>query len=110
MELVKQEFVTPAIKITVEKDGAVVGRAYLYMLQNNLHTDPYGFIEDVFVDEHQRGQGVGNELLRGVIAEAKARGCYKLVGTSRFEREAVHVWYEKLGFKKYGVEFRMDFN
>jgi len=33
----------------------------------------------------------------------------KIIATSRFERKAVHRWYRKLGFKKFGLEFRMDF-
>ena len=96
------------IKFEIEKDGQVVGRAYLYLINNDLHEGPYGLLEDVFVDQTYRGQGLGNELLNEVIAEAKAQKCYKLIGTSRTSRAEVHAWYEKLGFEKYGFEFRMD--
>ena len=43
------------------------------------------------------------------VAEAKARGCYKLIATSRFERERVHKLYEGLGFERWGLEYRMNF-
>ena len=97
-----------AVKITAEEDGQTVGRAWLYILYNDLHQEPYGLLEDVFVEESQRGKGVGNELLKNIITEAKARGCYKLIGTSRNSRDSVHTWYQRLGFKDYGKEFRMD--
>ncbi len=90
-------------------DDKVVGRAYLFLIRNNLHKEPYGLLEDVFVEEKYRRQGIGKILVKKVIEKAKELGCYKLVATSRFEREYVHKFYEDLGFKKWGYEFRIDF-
>jgi len=95
------------IKFFVEKDGREVARAFLYIMNNDLKKEPFGFLEDLFVDEALRGQGIGTELLNMVIAEAKKLGCYKLVATSRYERESVHKMYEKAGFKNFGIEFKM---
>ncbi|MDO8499898.1 MAG: GNAT family N-acetyltransferase [bacterium] len=101
-------FTSEAIKFIFEKDGQVAGRAYLYLITNDLHEQCYGLVEDLFVDDKWRGQGIGTELLTAVMVEARKRKCYKLIGTSRTARAEVHEWYERLGFKKYGVEFRMD--
>ena len=98
-----------AIKFTFEEEGNVVGRAYLYIIHNDLHDRPYGLLEDLFVEESQRGKGLGNKLVLAVIEEARERKCTKLIGTSRYARTEVHAWYEKLGFKDYGKEFRIDF-
>lgn len=97
-----------AIKFEIRHGKKIVGRAYLYIIKNDLHKKSYGLLEDLFVDETMRGQGFGKVLLCAVIAEAKKRKLYKLVGTSRMERAEVHDFYEKQGFKKYGWEFRMD--
>jgi len=109
MNLTKKEITTSGVKFVFEENGQPIGRAYLYLIYNGLHEAPYGLLEDVFVEENHRGGGMGGELVKAVIAEAKRLGCYKLVGTSRQERENVHVWYKNLGFKDYGKEFRMDF-
>ena len=109
MQLTKRELTATGIKITLEQDGKTVGRAFLYLMHNDLHQRPFGFMEDVFVNEEFRGQGAGSKLVQAVIEEAKTRNCYKLIGTSRYARENVHVWYEKLGFFKQGHEFRMNF-
>jgi len=45
-----------------------------------------------------------------VITEAKNLGYYKLVATSRYERENVHKMYEKNGFENFGIEFKMYLN
>ena len=89
-------------------DGKRVGRAFLFIIYNDLHQKPYGLLEDVFVEEKYRGKGIGKELIKRVIEKAKELGCYKLIATSRFEREMVHKLYENLGFKKWGYEFRLD--
>lgn len=97
------------VKCTIEENEKEVGRASLYVLYNDLHEEPYGLLEDVFVDEAFRGKGYGRELVHAVIEEAKKQNCYKLIATSRVSRTEVHAMYEKYGFQKYGVEFRMDF-
>jgi len=98
------------VKFTVEENGKEVGRASLYVLWNDLHQEPYGLLEDVFVDEVCRGKGYGRELVHAVIDEGKKINCYKLIATSRESRTEVHAMYEKYGFKKYGLEFRINFN
>lgn len=98
-----------AIKFELKQGKKTIGRIYLYLIKNDLHKRPYGLLEDLFVDEKMRGQGLGTMLIDAAIAEAKKRKLYKLVGTSRIARTEVHGFYEKQGFKKYGWEFRMDF-
>jgi N-acetylglutamate synthase-like GNAT family acetyltransferase len=110
MQLNKTEKQSKAIKIEAEKDGKIVGRAYLYLICNDLHQEPYGLLEDVFVEDSERGQGTGTELVKAIIAEAKAQGCTKLIGCSRYSRSNVHEWYKSLGFTDYGKEFRVDFD
>jgi len=95
-------------KFTCREGGKVVGRAFLYVLRNDLHDQPFGLLEDVFVDPACRGKGLATTLVQNVIAEARKRGCYKLVATSRHERAKVHDLYFRLGFKSRGIEFRMD--
>lgn len=98
-----------AVKIVAEENGQALGRAYLYVIFNDLDHGPYGLMEDVFVEDNARGRGVGTQLVKAVIEEAKARGCSRLIGTSRYTRPQVHEWYIGLGFQDYGKEFRINF-
>ena len=97
-----------AIKFTITEDEKEIGRAWLYVLHNDLHAEPFGLLEDVFVEEKHRGSGVGTKLVQAVIEESKKISCYKLIATVRNSKEEVCAWYEKFGFKNYGVEFRID--
>ena len=109
MKIEQKQIQAGGIKFFIQKDGREVARAHLYILKNDLHAQPFGFLEDVFVDESERSQGLGKQVVKTVMEAARREGCYKLVGTSRYEREKVHQMYEKLGFKDYGKEFRIDF-
>lgn len=97
-----------AIRLSAVESGAELGVMYLYLIRNDSHKEPYGLLEDILVKEEHRKKGIGTALVKEAIAEAKRLGCYKLIGTSRMERENVHAWYEKLGLKKWGYEFRLD--
>lgn len=108
MEIKQKEIDSKAVKFSAEKDGVEIGRAFIFLIGNDLHDKPYGLLEDVFVQEEFRGQGVGSQLLQAALAYAE-ENCYKLLATSRHSRPKVHQWYEKLGLKKYGFAFRMDF-
>jgi len=108
MEIQKEEVRANGVKLFIEKDGKEVGRAYLYLMTNDLHERPFGLMEDVMVDESLRGQGIGTRLVNALVEEAKRLGCYKIIATSRYSRPKVHDLYLKLGWKDHGKEFRID--
>lgn|GEM_PF-247141 len=95
--------------ILYDEQGRNIGHAYLYLLHNDLHQQPFGFVEDVFIAEDKRGQGLGTLLIQKLIKTAKELECYKLVATSRHSRSGVHQLYTALGFHDQGMEFRIDF-
>ena len=108
MDIRKKDVPAKGVKLFVEMDGKVVGRAYLYIMTNELHDAPFGFMEDVFVEEEYRKHGIGTALVNALVEEARKRGCYKVIATSRHERPKVHDLYVKLGWKDHGKEFRVD--
>ena len=108
MKIDRQNRPAHGLRFSVSLDGREVGRAYLYVMTNDLHAKPFGLLEDVFVDESARGSGIGTALVHEVIAAARESGCYKLIATSRASRPRVHELYEGLGFENYGLEFRMN--
>jgi GNAT superfamily N-acetyltransferase len=100
---------TPTFRFSLKIDGKEVGRARLVFIENDLHARPYALLEDVWVNEEMRGAGCGKKILKRVFEFAQEKGCYKLIANSRDSNERVHGLYERLGFHKHGIEFRMDF-
>lgn len=108
MEIKRKEVSSSGVKMFLEHGGKEIARGYLYLLKNDLHPAPYGFMEDIFVKEEFRGRGFGKKIVEVLIKEAKKQGCYKLLGTSRHGREKVHEFYKNFGFHDHGREFRID--
>jgi GNAT superfamily N-acetyltransferase len=110
MKIKQQEINARGIKFIASDNDKEIGRAYLYLLTNDLHDVPFGFIEDVFVSEEYRGQGIGTKLVEEMIKRAKEEKCHKLIMTSRYGKDKVHSLYTKIGFADWGKEFRMNLN
>lgn len=108
MDIKKHKNSIDGIKISVEDKDKEIAWAYLYILTNDRHDDPYGFLENVYVEKEYRKQGIGKELINKIIEEAKSNNCYKIIATSRHSKPKVHDLYEHFGFKNHGLEFRMD--
>jgi GNAT superfamily N-acetyltransferase len=107
MEIKKKQIESQGIKLFIEQDGREVARAFLYILRNDFRNRIFGYMEDVFVAESMRGQGLGTIIINELIKTAKEIGCYKIISTSRHGRGKVHALYERLGFKNFGIEFKM---
>lgn len=108
MLLQTKEMPGRARKIALSSKGKEIGRVWIHFLHNSLHAQPYALIEDLFVEEKFRGNGLGGKLVQAALSEARKEGCYKVLATSRHTRPQVHEFYKKLGFQEWGKEFRMD--
>ncbi|MCC5640120.1 GNAT family N-acetyltransferase [Nostoc sp. CHAB 5844] len=61
---------------------------------------PYGLIENVITHAEYRRQGVGTRLINHALQFAWDQNCYKVMLLSSNQRQEVHQFYEKSGFKK----------
>ncbi len=65
-------------------------------------------IEGVRVASIARGRGLGAEMIRYAIAEARARGCRMVQLTTDAQRPEAHKFYEKLGFQPTHIGFKLS--
>lgn len=64
-------------------------------------------IEGVRIAERARGQGLGQEMIRWAVAQARARRCRIVQLTSNKARERAIAFYEQLGFEASHVGFKL---
>ena len=89
---------TTDLFVARDTDGTIVGTATLAVFR--IPTACRAWIEDVVVDEHASGKGVGTALDdRAARSRARQLGCATVDLTSRPSREAANHLYRKLGFK-----------
>lgn len=89
---------SPATVLLVARDARdrIVGSLTLVVFR--IPTGVRAWIEDVVVDEEERGGGVGAALVAAAIARAGAAGARTVDLTSRPDREAANRLYARLGF------------
>ncbi len=97
------------LRICFEDSTEVLGRGTLFVLRNDLHKRPFGFVEDIFVEEKARGKGIFREIMKRLIELARENGCYKLIACVRYLKPEVKHMYLRLGFLDHGSELRMNF-
>jgi ribosomal protein S18 acetylase RimI-like enzyme len=79
-----------------ERSGHITGAASVTVYR--VPTGIRAIIEDVIVDQANRGQGIGEQLVRRALEEARARGAPAVTLTSNPGREAANRLYRRMGF------------
>ncbi len=82
--------------VAKDDDGAIIGTLTLIMYR--VSSGLKARIEDVIVDQHARGQGVGEALTREAMRRATEAGARMVELTSMPYREAANRLYRRLGF------------
>ncbi|MDR7273254.1 GNAT family N-acetyltransferase [Catenuloplanes atrovinosus] len=95
--------------VVAELDGVIVGTLHLTVIPGLAHRGrTRGLVEAVRIASDRRGQGLGAELMRWTVDEAKRRGCSLVQLTSHGRRTAAHRFYERLGFTPSHVGFKLE--
>jgi GNAT superfamily N-acetyltransferase len=82
-------------------DGAVLGYVVVHWVPYLIHSGPDGYISELFLRESARGKGIGARLLGTVEAEAKRRGCTRLMLLNMRQRESyLRGFYSKHGWEE----------
>jgi GNAT superfamily N-acetyltransferase len=91
-----------------ERDGVVVGTFQLtFIRQLSYGGCLVAQVESVHVHSSQRGQGIGEQLMRFAIELARRRGALRVQLTSNVRRGRAHAFYERLGFEPSHVGMKL---
>lgn len=91
-EAVLQGYISKAFN----DDGILIGIGWAFPRQTMLRKQ--AVIEDMIVDENQRGKGLGYRILDDVIKQALADGVEVIELTTNPKREAANKLYQRYGF------------
>jgi ribosomal protein S18 acetylase RimI-like enzyme len=103
----------PNIQLVVAQDGAggaVVGCLQLCILPGlSSQGASRGLIEDVRVAADRRSRGIGEQMVRWAVAEARARGCKLVELLTHNTRVDAQRFYVRLGFAPSHVGMTLRF-
>jgi GNAT superfamily N-acetyltransferase len=90
-----------ALLCVATEGGRVVGTFQMNVLRHLTHGGaPVSQIESVAVAQAARGRGIGTEMMRFALTEARRLGCIRAQLTSQKRRTRAHGFYEALGFER----------
>lgn len=96
------------VTLVAERGERLLGTCTLHLIEHLAHDFARSAIlEDMVVDRHARGQGVGRELIGRAVERARSWGCYKLALSSHQDRETAQRFYAALGFTSHGVSLAL---
>ena len=77
----------------------IVGFCSLSVKNNFRKAGSIGNVDELVVDEHYRGQGIGKKLMDRIEEIAVSNHCKQIELESSFHRKEAHRFYENIGFK-----------
>ena len=81
--------------------GEVVGYASIHWLPYLFLKGPEGYLSELFIRESERGKGIGTRLMEVIKAEARERGCSRLMLVNSRSRESYRRgFYKELGWEE----------
>jgi GNAT superfamily N-acetyltransferase len=83
--------------------AAVCTVSYLEALRTE---GPYAIVQEMYVEPDARSSGVGAELLRFVLDEARSTGCDTVELGTPMDGDRQVQFYERLGFRRVGERLR----
>jgi ribosomal protein S18 acetylase RimI-like enzyme len=96
--------------VAVDGDGVIVGCLQLAVLPGlSSRGASRGLLEDVRVASHCRSRGIGEQLVRWAVAEARANGCGLVELLTHQTRVDAQRFYERLGFARSHVGMTIRF-
>ena len=91
------------IYVAVDESETVVGYVFCEIKQqsnrNNLVPFQSIYIDDLCIDQNQRGHHVGKSLFEYVCTEAKKLGCYEISLNVWEGNDTARKFYEAMGFR-----------
>ncbi|MBB4001899.1 MAG: GNAT family N-acetyltransferase [Aurantimonas endophytica] len=90
-----------------ERDGEIVGWAWVAPRQNFITGDEYADFRSFYVDGERAGSAASVMLLRAVLAHARAAGYTRIVGRTATSNEAMRALYRLAGFEEKHVVYEL---
>jgi GNAT superfamily N-acetyltransferase len=84
------------------KDGEIVGFATLYWTFSSTHAAEAALMNDLFVAEGHRGEGIGLALIEASAAAARERGMHHLEWFTALDNETAQRLYERTAAERSG--------
>ena len=90
------------------REGVLVGIIHVVLHPNTWNTNACCYLEDLYVADNVRGQGVGRTLIEHVYSFAKDKDCNRVYWTTQDSNAAARKLYDAIATQTDMVQYRKD--
>lgn len=90
----------PVRAFVAEVDGRIAGLTHYVFHRSTSRLDDICYLQDLFTDERQRGQGIGRRLIEAVYEAARVAGCSRVYWQTQATNAAGRALYDKVAAHK----------
>ena len=83
--------------LMAELDGTAVGIVHYIYHAHNWHAEDVCYLQDLFADQHVRGQGIGRALIEAVYSAADANGTPLVYWMTQDFNANARLLYDRIG-------------
>jgi GNAT superfamily N-acetyltransferase len=92
--------------VAVDDSDTAIGFAHILFHRSTWSPTWYCYLEDLFVEPRERGQGAGRALIEAVYREADARQCTRTYWTTQEFNYRARALYDQVATKSVFVQYR----
>lgn len=92
-----------------DQNEKLVGFVHVVLHPNTWNTNDCCYLEDLFVNDKARGQGVGKALIKYVYDFAKTKNCNRVYWVTDSDNITAQRLYEKVANKMDFIQYRHNF-
>ncbi|MGP2502526.1 GNAT family N-acetyltransferase [Pantoea ananatis] len=96
----------PMYCMIAEQDGMPVGIVHFIMHRSTWTVGDYCYLQDLYVAETSRGNGLGKALIQAVYEKARNAGCSRVYWTTHENNVRARKVYDHLASKTDFVQYR----
>jgi GNAT superfamily N-acetyltransferase len=93
-----------------ENENGVIGFTHCLFRPSTWTVTDYCYLEDLFVDPHNRGRGIGRALINKVIELAKEKKSKRVYWTTQEFNKTARVLYDSITPVSEFVQYRLPLN
>lgn len=89
-----------------KKEGALLGFAHAFMHPSTWSNAGYCYLEDLYVSEAERGQGVARQLIEACTAYASSQGADQLYWLTQENNQTARLLYDRIAQRSGFIHYK----
>ncbi|MDP9910438.1 GNAT superfamily N-acetyltransferase [Variovorax boronicumulans] len=86
----------PVHALVAEREGQLVGLVHYLFHRSTTRIEPNCYLQDLFTQSSERGQGVGRQLIEGVYEQVRRAGAHRVYWQTHTTNAAGRMLYDKM--------------